>query len=375
AMGNSTEAIELHKDCLALATKHGDQVAQMRCFANLGNTHGSAGRFRDGRRADIVFCWCLNRLSLGPVRAAQAIGIPVCQTINDFHPRQFRAGGRGRPSSARQLLRRGLEQTLVRGTTLATDPFPVALISDALERGLAEEGVTFEDGRVVPQGVPLRNFPFRPRSRKPGDPFHLVYVGQLSRAKGVHTLIRAVALLQRRRNEPVRLRLIGDGVSSYRRELERLCRDSPTTDVEFLGQVDHGEVARRHRQSHVLVFPSEWPEPFGLSHLEAMASGCAVVSTLTGGSAELIEHGVNALAFPAGDHGHLADQLEALADDEDLRIRLVQHARRRVVEHYSLEAYAARLLDFLADVRARAHRSTSAHHPEPFPNSSIGTTS
>ncbi|MCG8455192.1 MAG: hypothetical protein MI919_02855 [Holophagales bacterium] len=47
--------------------------------------------FEDGRGADVVFCWCLNRLSLGPVRAAQALRIPVCQTINDFHPRQFRA--------------------------------------------------------------------------------------------------------------------------------------------------------------------------------------------------------------------------------------------------------------------------------------------
>ncbi|MEO1088890.1 MAG: glycosyltransferase [Acidobacteriota bacterium] len=203
---------------------------------------GLGRRFRDRRGADVVFCWCLNRLSLGPVRAAQALGIPVCQTINDFHPRQFRSTAlrRGWRGLAKRLLRWTLERTALRGTTLAVKPFPVAFISAALERGLRLEDVGFVDGRVVPQGVPLREFPFRPRSRKAHEPLELIYVGQLSMAKGVHTLIRAVGLMNMRRRRPraVRLRVVGDGVPSYRRYLERLCKDFAAADaVEFLGQV------------------------------------------------------------------------------------------------------------------------------------------
>lgn len=324
---------------------------------------GLSGHFQNGRPADVVFCWCLNRLSLGPVRAAQALGLPVCQTINDFHPRQFRptALRRGLRNLPKQLARWTLERTVLRGTTLAAAPFPAAFISAALERGLGAEGVDFDDGRVVPQGVPLGDFPFRPHPRSAADPLELVYVGQLSMAKGVHTAIRAMGVLAVGGHPGgIKLRVIGDGVPSYRRYLERLCVDFGVGDhVEFLGQVEHAEVAAWHRRSHVLVFPSEWPEPFGLSHLEAMASGCAVVSTLTGGSAELIEHGANALAFQAGNYEHLADQIKTLADDEDLRIKLVQNARRHVAEHYSLEAYADRLLDFLGDVRGAARTAPS----------------
>ncbi|MEO1365804.1 MAG: glycosyltransferase family 4 protein [Acidobacteriota bacterium] len=353
--------------------RRANEAATRRWLEGLGE------RFRDGRGADVVFCWCLNRLSLGPVRAAQALGVPVCQTINDFHPRQFRTADPRRSwrSLPKQVMRWALERTLLRGTTLAGDPFPAAFISAALEDGLRLEGVDFADARVVPQGVPLRDFPFRPRTRRPDESLELIYVGQLSMAKGVHTLVRAVGFLKMRRpGIDVRLRVIGGGVPSYRRYLERLCTDFAVTDVvEFVGPVDHADIPDWHHRSHVLVFPSEWPEPFGLSHLEAMASGCAVVSTLTGGSAELIEADANALAFDAGNYESLAEELGALADDEDLRVRLIQQARRHVVEHFSLDAYASRLLDFLTDVRGSRRRSRSRQPIAPLSNILAGSPS
>ena len=307
-----------------------------------------AGRFAGGRGADVVFCWCLNRLSLGPVRAAQDAGLPVCWTINDFHPRQFRTASLwGGPKAA---LRFAAERSLYAGTTLAGRPIPVAFISAALERGLAGEGVRFERGQVIHQGVPLADFPFAPRQRAAGEPLEVLYVGQLSQAKGVHTVIRAVAILTMR-GVDARLRIVGDGVPSYRRYLDSLASDFGVEErVEFLGQVEHGGVADWHRRSHVLVFSSEWPEPFGLAHLEAMASGCAVVSTLTGGSAELIEDRVNALAFQAGHMDHLAFCLRRLADDEPLRQQLIRAARRTVEERFSLAAYCHRLTGFLEAV-------------------------
>ncbi|MDA8018970.1 MAG: glycosyltransferase family 4 protein [Thermoanaerobaculia bacterium] len=310
-------------------------------------------RFSDGRGADLVFCWCLNRLSLGPVQAAQALGLPVCQTVNDFHPRQFRTA---KPSGVRSLARRLAEHTIYRGSTLATVSFPAAFISRALEEGLSEEGVAFDSSRIIRQGIPLESFPYRPRRRSADQPLELLYVGQISRNKGVHTLIQALGLLRLQLSDElgIRLRLVGDGVPEYENELEQLAATyGIERHIRWVGRVKHRDVAEWHRRSHILVFPSEWPEPFGLAHLEAMASGCAVVSTVTGGSAELIEDRVNALAFQAGRPEHLASCLHELSTDEDLRLRLIRRARRQVEEEFSLGAYGARLLAFLEETRRR----------------------
>ncbi|MHB1534379.1 MAG: glycosyltransferase, partial [Acidimicrobiales bacterium] len=68
-----------------------------------------------------------------------------------------------------------------------------------------------------------------------------------------------------------------------------------------------------------LVFPSEWPEPFGLVPLEAMACGTPVVATGAGGSAEFLVDGANCLLFAPGDPAALAKAVRRLAGDPGLR--------------------------------------------------------
>ena len=98
------------------------------------------------------------------------------------------------------------------------------------------------------------------------------------------------------------------------------------------------------RAHDILIFPSIWEEPFGLSHLEAMACGTAVVSTDRGGCAELIVHSQNALRFEAGDPVSLADQIALLVAEPRLGPRIAATARRTVEERYDVQRYAKALL-------------------------------
>lgn len=292
-------------------------------------------------RPDIVFCWCLNRLGLGAVRAAHLQGVPCCYTLNDEHPCQYRPSP-GTGWKAR--LKRLLERWLWPDSTLASfAPFPVTAISYALRDRLLEMQVPLGHARVIHQGIPLDRFPYLPLRRGQDQPLRVLYVGQLSRTKGVHTLVRA---LQRPElSQHCQLTIVGDGVPDYQQELARLAEGLP--QVHFAGRLPHQAVREAYQQHHVLVFPSEWEEPFGLTHLEAMASGCAVCSTTTGGSRELIRDGHNALAFEAGNAEHLGQRLLELSRDESLRQGLAERGRRWVEAHHSLEGYAAKLLSFL----------------------------
>jgi glycosyltransferase involved in cell wall biosynthesis len=301
------------------------------------------------RRADydVVFCWCMNRLSLGPVYAARDRGVPVCCTVNDEHPRQFR--WTPDPVGIRQHIRAVAERRLwPMATFRGLESVSIAVISHALKRTLIAQGVPLHEAEVIHQGIPLDGFPFRPLERHGEDPLRLLYVGQLAKTKGVHTLIRSIGELRGEDGRDVRLTVVGSGVPKYRASLEKMVLDHGIGDrVSFMGKVGHDEVARAYRTHHAFVFPSEWEEPFGLTHLEAMASGCPVISTTTGGSAELIRHNENAMSFPAGDSSELSARIRRLSDSEALRRRLARNGRAWVEKHHSLEGYVSGLESFL----------------------------
>lgn len=310
-------------------------------------------------RPDLVFCWCLNRLSMGPVAAAQEAGIPVCYTINDEHPRQFR------PSDPSAGLRWRLKSYAERwvwplSTLTGRKPIHMTVISEALKGKLQAQGLSMDQARVIHQGVPLEQFPFRPRNREPGEPLHILYAGQLSRTKGVHTLIRALGGMKAENLDDFRLEIAGTGVPAYRAELESMVAAEGLSErVTFLGQIPHSRMNSVYQDHHVLVFPSEWDEPFGLSHIEAMACGTAVVSTLTGGSAELVRNGENALAFEAGNHDELGSRIRHFLASEDDRRRIALGGRRWVEEHHSFRGYVDRLEGFIEGVAGDAEGSVS----------------
>ncbi len=294
---------------------------------------------------DVVFCWCMNRLSLGPVLAAQKRHLPVCYTINDEHPRQFHRTRS--PRGIRQQARRLAEWAVWPMSTFrCLDPIAITVISESLKWSLVRQGVSIQQAEVIHQGVDLEELPFCPLARKPGEPLRVCYVGQLSEVKGVHTILQAMAMLKER--GPYTLDIIGTGVPHYEMQLRDIVEADGMGDyVHFAGPHPHEEIASIYHNHHVLVFSSEWAEPFGLSHLEAMACGCAVISTTTGGSGELIEHEENALAYEAGDPGALAAVLRSFETDELLRGRLVRSAREDVEQNYCFQAYVDKLAEFL----------------------------
>jgi glycosyltransferase involved in cell wall biosynthesis len=91
-----------------------------------------------------------------------------------------------------------------------------------------------------------------------------------------------------------------------------------------------------YRAHDVLVFPSVWQEPFGLTQIEAMACGLPVIGTGTGGSDEILTPDT-ALRFPPGDIAALADCLVAFCRQPELRRRMGIAAAQRAAEQFDLE--------------------------------------
>lgn len=193
---------------------------------------------------------------------------------------------------------------------------------------------------------------FRPLEM-PREPNRLLYVGNSDdENKGARYLLQAVALLKDRRD--VRLTVV-DRPTAYL--VPSLAQELGIEDrVTLTGRVEKDDLIRTYNQAQVFVSPSLY-EGFGLPAAEAMSCGTPLVATTAGAFPEVVEDGLSGLLVPPGDVAALASAIERLLDDAELRARLGQEARQRIVERFSWRQTGVRTVALYEDVlAARAAR-------------------
>jgi glycosyltransferase involved in cell wall biosynthesis len=165
-----------------------------------------------------------------------------------------------------------------------------------------------------------------------------LYVGRLVREKGVFDLLQAYGRLAPELRAGTGLVFVGDGVA--RQELSQRAGTITPGSVEFAGFAQREQLASYYALAEALVFPTH-TDPWGLVVNEAMACGLPVISTDAAGStADLVEDNWNGRVVRAGDTTQLASAMKELAGDGELRSRMGQRSRERILR-YSPEAWAA----------------------------------
>jgi glycosyltransferase involved in cell wall biosynthesis len=161
---------------------------------------------------------------------------------------------------------------------------------------------------AIPLPVPLPSPGFR---RVPSAEPLFLYCGRLDREKGPDLLLQAFTRVLAR-TPTARLRILGDG--PRRPLLEGLAASLGIgAAVRFDGRVPFTEVEAALGTAWALVAPSVWPEPLGLTAIEAITRGVPVVASASGGHAETVEQGVSGYLVPNGDESALAECLASLA--------------------------------------------------------------
>lgn len=132
----------------------------------------------------------------------------------------------------------------------------------------------------------------------------------------------------------------GPQEQEQRRKLEGLISSlGIEAHVRWLGVLPQVELPRYYGAADVFVLPSRY-ELFGIVMLEAMACGVPVVATRFGGLAEVIAHGETGFLVDPTDTTELAEAIEALVCNGELRGEMGRRARRAVEERYSWDASA-----------------------------------
>jgi glycosyltransferase involved in cell wall biosynthesis len=191
---------------------------------------------------------------------------------------------------------------------------------------------------IVHCGVDPSRFAARPRPDE--GPPRVLCVGRLVPDKGQALLIRTVAEL-RSRDVPVELVLVGDG--PQRAELEQLAAElGVADDVVFAGAVGQDRIRDHLAACDVFCLPS-FAEGVPVSLMEAMAMERPVVTTRIMGIPELVQHEISGRLVPPGRVDALVAALSDLLADEELRRRMGEAGRARVVEEYDIRDAVAAL--------------------------------
>lgn len=104
--------------------------------------------------------------------------------------------------------------------------------------------------------------------------------------------------------------------------------------IEYLPWHSQEELPKLYARADICVVPSVWREPFGIAAVEAMAAGKPVVASRTGGLADIVEDGVTGFLVEPGNVAELADRLDKLLGNTDLRRRIGRTAAERVGRRY-----------------------------------------
>lgn len=299
-------------------------------------------------RPDVIFVWNVQRLPRSITLEAEAAPDPaVAYWLAGYSPAepdeywaywQIRPGNRA-VRAAKRLLASAAFATMRReGKPVYPKMRHVAVVSAFMrDKGIAD-GTLPLHARVIYNGVEIEHF-YRPVQTELAGPLGLLQAGRVSEDKGVHTAIESIGLLAREHHlRTVHLHVAGSGPAAYLAHLKHLVGQYGVEDmVSFHGWLPRERMPELMAQCQVLLLPTVNHEPFARVVLEAMASGLAVVGTLTGGTGELLQPGVTGLAFAAGEGHDLAKQIARLLSDPGLRVRVATQGQQMVCERFDLE--------------------------------------
>jgi len=323
-------------------------TAALRMFHN----EEAARRFRtllNDFRPNVVHAHGVHhQLSPSILTTARRAGVPVVQTLHDFH--HICPGGvllrSGREVCDSPLCSRfnylpAVRHRCVHGS-LAASGLSACETAFQNTRGVYQRCVDrfispsrFLADRMAASGwdrVPIDVVPNAtslPDRGEGGSSF--LYLGRLSAEKGVTVAIDAA------RRAGVRLLVAGDG------PLANMLRAEG--GAEFLGQLSPEKVAQRLNQARAVVVPSLCLESFGMSALDAMAAGLPVVASRIGAIPELVRDGVDGILVSPGDPSVLADAMAHLDGHPEYARHLGTSGRTAVGSRFSPEQHLAKLLE------------------------------
>lgn len=228
----------------------------------------------------------------------------------------------------------------------------ILVFSQYMKEEAVLAGISSEKIIVIPPFVNLHTGPTLPKTIN--TPAKILFLGRLSRTKGVHYLIEAGKILINR-GFNIQIDIVGDGYD--RRTFEALIPFQLKKNFSFHGWLNHMSAQKFVKGCDILAFPSIYPEAFGLSGIEAMSYGKPIVAFNVGGIKEWLIDGYNGLLVNVKNTEQFAMALSRLIQDKDIYNTYSQNSVLFANQKFTVQKH----LDSLVEIYTKAfmkYRST-----------------
>lgn len=205
---------------------------------------------------------------------------------------------------------------------------------------------------VCPMGVDLVN-EFLPKKGISRNANSLVFVGRLVEKKGISCLIESVSELIPE-FPSLSLCIVGDGPLK-----KKLIHSTRTLGIEknvkFIGAVPHKRIPDYLSSSAIAVIPSiidnnQDQEGLGLTIIEAMGCGCAVIASSLGAIKDIIDEGENGLLVRPGDAKDLTEKISRLLNDQCLRVKIGNKGQESVNNRFDWRVASQSYCDLINEL-------------------------
>ena len=176
----------------------------------------------------------------------------------------------------------------------------------------------------------------------------MLYVGGLSRQKGVHVLLKAFKKLSDSDDNLI-LKIVGKG--DYEDELKKIIEQNGLSKkVTFYGHLRGNELRKLYQEAYLLVVPSIWVEQFGIVGLEAMACSTPVVGSRIGGIPEWLREKENGLLAEPGNSEDLYEKIFYLLKNPIIALKYGLNGRKIVENEFTKEKHINCLMDIYRQI-------------------------
>jgi glycosyltransferase involved in cell wall biosynthesis len=189
------------------------------------------------------------------------------------------------------------------------------------------------------------SLPAAPRAPRPK---HLLFVGRLTREKGMDLLFDALQTLR----GDWTCTVVGDGMAADPLRADAAARGL-SRRVTFAGWLNGAALEAEFDAASVVAVPSRWPEPFGIVGLEAMAHRRPVVAFRVGGIPDWLDDRVTGFAIAPFDTSGFGDRVQWLFDHPDEAFAMGQAGRARVERDFDSRAHLDRLIPLYQELSDR----------------------
>jgi glycosyltransferase involved in cell wall biosynthesis len=322
----------------------------------------------DNFQPDLLYTWHLQNLSDAILPFLASLGIPLVHDeggsemiyLSRLQKRGLYFYKNEQDSAIKCFVKQGIKKyaNLVSGGRIVPDwDWPEQMwmyfnSHSALEHAREME-VPLGDEIVIHSGIDNSRFPFQARS-KISSPVRIVIPARIKEQKGCKDGILLVDEL-RKRNIPAKLLIIGEVQSvDYYNELVKVTHALGLSGlVEFRPMVSQQELSAIYQQTDICFFTSYFKTGFSRVPLEAMASGCLVITYGNEGSKEPVINGESGFIVKEGNLQGVVVQIEKLINEPKIYLNLLKAARRNVELNFNNESYIDLINTHLENFLAR----------------------